>query len=123
MSLVGWLWLASPFLLILAIVHDPNMRDLVSVHYKRCRAIGWTGVVAMFLGVAVVPDPAGMLLFGIGTPLTGLIVWMRRDDGDDGGEEGPDEVPPNWGEFERSFWDYVARRHRPSSRPRTPAGR
>jgi hypothetical protein len=123
MSLLGWAWLASPFVLILAISHDPNMRDLVSVHNKRCQALGWAGVAAMFLGAAVVPGMFGTLLFGVGTPLAGLIVWVRRDDRGHGGEEGPDEPPPDWDDFERSFWDYVRGRGSPSRRPRAPVAR
>lgn len=117
---LGWLWLASPFVLIAVISRDSNMRELVAVHTGRCRALGVAGVAAMFLGVALLPDEIGTMLFGIGTPLTGLLVWTRRDDGDDGGEEGPAEPPPDWGDFERSFWDYVRRRNRPPSRPQAP---
>src|SRR5436305_5495958 len=100
MAVAGWLWLASPFILIGAISHDSNMRDLVTVHHRRCQAIGWTGVAAMFLGAALVPGTFGSMLFGIGTPLAGLIVWVRRDDGDDGDDDGPREVPPDWDQFE-----------------------
>jgi hypothetical protein len=115
---LGWLWLASPFVLIAVISRDPNMRELVAAHTGRCRAVGSAGVAAMFLGVALLPDELGSMLFGIGTPLTGLLVWTRRDDGDDGGEERPPDLPPDWGDFERSFWDYVSGAHRAASRPR-----
>jgi hypothetical protein len=117
---VAWLWLASPFVLIAVISHDANMRHLVTVYHKRCMAIGWAGVAAMFLGVVLVPGAFGTLLFGIGTPLAGLVVWARRDDGGSGGGEGPDDMPPDWDGFERSFGAYVRRRERSQSRPRAP---
>lgn len=120
MAALGWLWLVSPFVLIAAISHDPGMRELVTAHYRRCRAIGWAGVTAMFLGTLLVPGMFGSMLFGIGTPLAGLIVWTHRDDGDDGGEEGPGEVPPNWDEFERSFSAYTRPSKPPSNRPQAP---
>jgi hypothetical protein len=121
---VVWLWLVSPFVLIAVISHDSNMRDLVTVHHKRCQAIGWAGVAAMLLGAALVPATFGTVLFGIGTPLAGLIVWTRRDDGDDGGEEPPDDVPPDWDAFERSFRTYERRGGPPSHRPpRAPVAR
>jgi hypothetical protein len=120
MSLLGWLWLGSPFVLIAVISHDPNMRDLVTVHQKRCHVAGWAGVAAMLLGAALIPATLGAVLFGIGTPLAGLIVFVRRDDGGEGGEEGTDDVPPDWDAFERSFWAYVRRTNRPSRPPRTP---
>lgn len=118
--LLGWLWLFSPFVLIGVISRDANMRELIAVHHRRCRAIGWTGVAAMFLGAALVPGTFGSMLFGIGTPLSGLVVWLRRDDGG-GGDGGPDEVPPDWDQFERSFWAYVRRGSQRPSRPRAPA--
>ena len=77
----------------------------------------------MFLGVALLPDELGSMLFGIGTPLTGLLVWTRRDDGDDGGDEEPQDLPPDWGEFERSFRAYERGRNRPPGRPQVPAQR
>lgn len=120
---LGWLWLASPFVLIAVISRDPRMRELIAIHNRRCRAIGSAGVAAMFLGVALLPDELGSMLFGIGTPLTGLLVWTRRKGGDDGGEEGPEDLPPDWGDFERSFWAYVRRRNRAPSRPRAPTPR
>lgn len=118
MAVLGWFWLVSPFVLIAVISHDPNMRELVGVHHRRCQAIGSAGVAAMVLGAAAVPGPLGSVLFGLGTPLSGLIVWMRRDGGDDS-EDGRDHPPPNWDDFERSFWAYVRRRNR----PRAPASR
>ncbi len=120
---VVWLWLVSPFVLIAAISHDSNMRDLVTEHQKRCQAIGWAGVTAMLLGAALLPATLGTVLFGIGTPLAGLIVWTRRDDGGEGGDGGPDDVPPDWDAFERSFRAHVRRSERPSHRSRPPAVR
>lgn len=122
MGALAWVWLASPFVVMAVIAHDPNMRDLVAVHRRRCQAIGWAGVGAMFLGAAVVPGMLGSMMFGLGTPLAGLIVWSGRG-GDEGGEGegGPAETPPGWDEFERSFWAYVRRGARRPSRPRTPA--
>jgi hypothetical protein len=114
---LGWLWLASPFALIAVISRDAQMRELVAVHSKRCRAIGWAGVVAMFLGVALLPDEPGSMLFGVGTPLSGLVVWTHRDERDDLGDAEPQDLPPDWGEFERSFRAYADRRERPPSRP------
>lgn len=120
---LGWLWLASPFVLIAVISRDRNMRELVAVHINRCRAAGSAGAAAMFLGVALLPDEIGSMLFGIGTPLIGLLVWTPRDDGDDSGGEGPQDVPPDWGDFERSFWEYVRRRDRTPNRPHAPTPR
>lgn len=120
MSPLPWLWLASPFVLIAVISRDPNMRDLVTVHHRHCQLIGWTGVAAMVLGATVVHGVFGTLLFGVGTPVAGLIVWMRRDDRGGGGEEEPDDPPPDWDDFERSFWAYVGRGKRASRPPRTP---
>lgn len=123
MTLLGWLWLASPFVLIAVITQDQRLRELVAQHYERCRAAGWAGAAMMMLGTMVVPGPLGRLMFWIGTPLVGLVVWLRPDEGDDGGEEGPDVPPVDWGEFERSFWAHVRRRGRPPQRPRTPSAR
>ena len=123
MGLVGWLWLGSPFVLIAVISRDSDMRGLIAAHHRRCRAIGWFGAAAMFLGAALLPGTFGSMLFGVGTPLVGLIVWTPRDDGAGGGEGGPDEVPPDWDGFERSFWAHVRRRDQPPSRPRARASR
>jgi len=121
MSPLPWLWLASPFVLIAVISRDPNMRDLVSVHHRRCRAIGWVGVAGMLLGATVVGGVCGTLLFGFGTPLAGLVVWMPREDRGDGGDGGPEDPPPqDWDDFERAFWSYVSRGPRRPRRPRTP---
>jgi hypothetical protein len=76
----------------------------------------------MFLGVALMPAPLGAAMFWVGTPLAGLAVWWRRDEGDDEGGDGPDVPPIDWDEFQRSFWSYT-RRHGPGSRPRTPSAR
>jgi hypothetical protein len=122
MALIGWLWLASPFAVIGLISHDRGLLAVVSAHHIRCRAIGWSGVALMLLGVAVVPGWAGWMLYLIGTPLAGLVVWGLRDDGDGGWGPGPDVPPINWGDFERSFWAYVQRPGR-SSRPRVPSAR
>ena len=121
MPLLGWLWLASPFVLIALISHDPELLALVSAHYKGCLAAGWTGVAMMVFGVTLVPGVLGSLMFLIGTPLAALAVWGRRDDGDDGGEWPPDIPPINWGEFERSFWVYVRGGGGRSRGPRTPS--
>ena len=112
MSVLGWLWLLSPFVLIGVISHDSNMRGLISAYPERCQAIGSCGAVAMLLGAAFVPGMAGSMLFGVGTPLVGLLVWTPRDDGDGGGDEDPDP-PPGWDDFERSFRAYVNRGRRP----------
>jgi hypothetical protein len=122
MALLGWLWLGSPFALIALISHNPRLLSLVATHQSRCQAAGWTGAALMLLGAAVVPGVAGAVMFWIGTPLVGLVVWLRGDDGDDGGEPEPDVPPINWDEFERSFWDHVRRGGPPSGRPRVPAG-
>ena len=123
MSLLPWVWLATPFVLIAVISHDSNMRDLISVHHRRCRMIGWAGVAAMILGATVVGSAFGMLLFGFGTPLTGLAVWTPRDDHGDGGDRDPDApLPEGWDDFERAFWAHV-RGGLPPRRPRAPAPR
>lgn len=124
MTLLGWLWLASPFAVIGVISHDRRLLALLASHHGPCMVAGWGGVVMMVLGVTVVPDPLGTAMFWVGTPLAGLAVWLRRDD--DGGGEGGDEpdVPPvDWDEFERSFWAHVRRRGRSPRRPRAPTAR
>jgi hypothetical protein len=123
MTLLGWLWLASPFAVIGLISHDPELLALVSAHHARCQAVGWTGVAMMLIGVTLIHGPVGAIMFFVGTPLAGLAVWGRGDDGEDGGESPPDVPPVNWGEFERSFWAYVRRRGGGSRHPRVPSAR
>jgi hypothetical protein len=120
MALLGWLWLASPFAVIALISHDPELLALVGAHHRRCQAAGWTGAAIMVLGVTLVPGPVGSIMFVIGAPLCGLVVWARGDDDDDGGEPPPDVPPILWDQFERSFWAYVRGGGR-SGRPRTPS--
>jgi len=122
-ALLGWLWLGSPFVVIALISHDRRLLAQVAAHHTGCLAAGWTGVVMMCLGVALMPAPLGTAMFWLGTPLAGLAVWLRRDDGDDGGEDDPDVPPVDWDDFERSFHAHVRRRDRPPDRPRTPSGR
>ena len=117
MSVLGWLWLLSPFVLIGVISHDSNMRGLISAYPARCQAIGVCGAVAMIFGATLVPGMAGSMLFGVGTPLVGLLVWTPGDDGGGGGGDDEDP-PPGWDDFERSFWVHVRR----SRRPRVPVG-
>ena len=114
MGLLGWLWLVSPFLVIALIAHDRPMQSWVASHYDSCRLIGWAGVVMMFLGVALAPDVLGILMFIVGTPLVGLVVWLR-DDRDDGGEGEPDEPPIDWDDLERSLSGPAGRRRPPRS--------
>jgi hypothetical protein len=123
MTLLGWVWLLSPFVVIAVISHDPELLALVAAHHKRCRAVGWTGVAIMLLGVALIPSAVGSIMFLLGTPLAGLVVWVIRDDGDDGDGSPPDMPPINWGEFERSFWAYVRGRNGRSRHPRIPSAR
>lgn len=123
MALLGWLWLGSPFVVIALISHDRRLLAQVAAHHTGCLAAGWTGVVMMCLGVALMPAPLGTAMFWLGTPLAGLAVWLRRDDGDDGGGEDPDFPPVDWDEFERSVRAHTRRRDRPPRRPRTPSGR
>jgi hypothetical protein len=121
MALLAWLWLASPFAVIAPISRDPELQRLVAVHYPRCRAAGWTGVLMMCLGAALMPALLGTLMFWVGTPLAGLTVWLVGDDGDGGDES---DVPPvDWDEFERSFWVHVRRHARTPRRPRAPSAR
>lgn len=121
---MGWLWLASPFVVIGVISHDHRLLAQVASHHSACMAIGWTGVAMMLLGVMVIADPIGTAMFWVGTPLSGLAVWLRRGDDDGGGGDDDPDVPPvDWGEFERSFWAYVRRGGRAPRRPRTPAPR
>jgi hypothetical protein len=122
-TLLGWLWLGSPFVVIVLISQDRRLLALVAAHHTACVAAGWTGVVMMCLGVALVPAPLGNVMFWLGTPMAGLAVWLRRDDDGGGGEEDPDVPPVDWDEFERSFWAHVRRRGRPPRRPRTPSAR
>ena len=121
MALAGWLWLGSPFALIAMISHDQRLLRLVAIHQSRCQAAGWTGAAMMLLGATVVPGAVGSAMFWIGTPLAGLTVWLRGDDGGDGGDPDPDIPPFNWDEFERSFWAHVRSGGAPTRRPRVPS--
>lgn len=121
MTVLGWLWLVSPFVLIALVSRDPQLQRLVSSHYTRCRAAGCIGAAMMVLGAALAPAMLGKIMFVLGAPLTGLVVFLRRDEGDDGGEDEPDVPPVDWDEFERSFWTHV-RGHSPR-RPRAPSAR
>ena len=123
MTLLGWLWLASPFAVIGVISHDRRLLAQVAAHHTGCMAAGWSGVAMMVLGVTVVPDPLGTAMFWVGTPRAGLAVWLRRDDGGGGGDDEPDVPPVDWDEFERSFWAHVRRRGGTPRRPRTPSAR
>ena len=121
MALYGWLWLASPFVVIAVISHDRRLLELVALHHGRCLAIGWTGAASMLLGATVIPGALGAVMFVLGTPLAGLVVWLRGDDGDDRGDEWPDVPPFDWDRFERSFWAYVRRGGTPPRKPKTPS--
>ena len=121
MAVFGWLWLGSPFVLIALISNDPELLASVGRHLKRCHAIGAAGAAIMVLGVTLVPGPFGTLMFVVGTPLVGLLVWLRRDDGDDGGEQPPDTPPIDWDEFERAF--ATPTRGQVPRRPRAPSAR
>lgn len=103
MALLVWVWLASPFVVIAVITHDPDLRRLVAIHYSRCQAAGVAGVAMMCLGAALTPSWPGTLLILLGAPLSGLVVWRRGDDGEDGGEEPPDVPPIDWDALERSL--------------------
>ncbi len=120
MGWLGWVWLGSPFVVIALIAHDRSMQAWVALHYDACRVTGWAGAVMMFLGVALAPALLGTLMFIVGTPLVGLVVWLR-DDRDDGGDRHPDEPPPDWNEFERSFRAHVRRGRLPRP-PRARSG-
>jgi hypothetical protein len=115
MALLGWLWLVSPFVLIAVIAHDRELQTAVAERLPQVRAVGAAGALMMFLGAMVVPGAVGATMYALGTPLVGLLVFLRRDERDEGGEDGPDEPPPDWDEFERSFWAHVRRRRRPRS--------
>lgn len=120
MTLVGWLWLGSPFAVIGLVSHHPRLLKLVSAHVVRCQVLGWAGVAMMFLGVIAVSGLPGSLMFWLGTPLAGLAVWLGGDDGDDGGDDGPDVPPFDWDDFERSFWAHVRGRGRARRPPHVP---
>jgi hypothetical protein len=122
-ALLGWLWLGSPFVVIALISHDQRLLGLIAAHQTRCLAAGWTGVAMMCLGVALMPTALGATMFWVGTPLAGLAVWRRRDEGDGPGGDDPDVPPVDWDEFERSFWAHVRRRGPMSRRPRSPSTR
>jgi hypothetical protein len=122
-TLLGWLWLGSPFVVIGLISHDRRLLAQVAAHHTGCLVAGWTGVAMMCVGVMLLPHPLDMVMFWLGTPVSGLAVWLRRDDGDHGGGDEPDVPPVDWDAFERSFRAHVRRRGRSPSRPRTPAVR
>jgi hypothetical protein len=122
MELLGWLWLVSPFVLIALIAHDSELQKGVASHLGQARAAGCVGALAMFLGATVVPGAIGATMFALGTPLVGLLAFIRRDDRDDGGGEEPPDTPPvDWDEFERSFRSHVGRRQPAPRRPRSPS--
>lgn len=121
MALLGWLWLVSPFVLIAVVSHDPELQRGVANNLGQVRIAGCAGALMMFLGAAVVPGVLGDLMFVLGTPLVGLLAFIRRDGRDDGGEDEPDGPPLDWDEFERSFWGHVRRRNRQPRRPRSPS--
>lgn len=107
MTVLGWVWLSTPFILIAFVSRDRRLQRLVGSHLARSRVVGCAGVVMMYLGASVVPGVLGALSFTVGAPLTGLLAFLRRDDGDDGGDDEPDVPPVDWDEFERSFWAHV----------------
>lgn len=117
MAVLGWLWLGSPFALIALISHDPELLAMVGRHLNRCRAIGCAGASGMLLGIMLVGGVLGVMMFIVGTPLSGLMVWARGDDDDDGGELPPDPPPIDWDDLERAFTA------RPPRRPRVPSPR
>jgi hypothetical protein len=121
MTVMGWLWLGSPFVLIALISRDDGLRRLVAANYARCWAAGWSGVLMMCVGAALIPSVGGAVMFTVGTPLVGLAVWLQEDGGDGGGGEEPDVPPPDWDEFERAFWVHVRRRGCLPRPPRAPA--
>jgi hypothetical protein len=118
---LGWLWLLSPFVVIALVAHDAELRKWVTTHYDGCRVAGWMGVAMMFAGAGLASALIGTLMFVFGTPLVGLIAFLRPDGEDEGGGgNGDPHVPPiDWDEFERSFWGHV-RRGRLPRLPRTP---
>jgi hypothetical protein len=120
MAMLGWLWLISPFVVIGVILHDQGLRKLVALHHRGCLVTGWAGVAFMLVGAMVVPEALGWVAFVLGTPLVGLVVWRRPDDGDDGDDERTAPPPVDWNEFERSFWAYVRRSGSRPREPRTP---
>jgi hypothetical protein len=122
-AVLGWLWLGSPFALIAIISNDPELLAMVSRHLKRCRVIGCTGAASMLLGVMLVPGALGDLMFVVGTPLSGLMVWASGNDGDDGGEQPPDVPPIDWDDFERALLAPSRGRSGPPRRPRAPSAR
>jgi hypothetical protein len=119
MGVMGWLWLASPFVVIALVTRDRQLQLLVSSHYAQSRAAGLIGAALMVLGAVLVPTVLGKVMFAFGTPLTGLAVFRYRDDGERGGEDEPDVPPVDWDEFERSFWAHT--RGRAPRRPRAPS--
>jgi hypothetical protein len=120
-ALCGWLWLASPFVVIAIISHDRALLELVAVHHRRCLAIGWAGAASMVLGATIVPGAVGTALYYLGAPLAGLVVWLRGDDGGDDGDEESDVPPFDWDAFERSFRAHVRRGARAPRKPRAPS--
>lgn len=118
MAVLGWAWLASPFALIGVISREPRLLRLVAAHLERCRIAGGFGVLLLVLSATVVRGVVGEAMFWIGTPLIGLLVWLRGNDDDGGDERDPDVPPIDWDQFERAFRSYADRRR--GSSPRGP---
>jgi hypothetical protein len=122
MELLGWIWLISPFVLIAVISHDGVLQRGVAKNLGQARVAGCAGALMMFLGGVIVPGALGATMFVLGTPLVGLLAFIRRDDRDDGGGEGEPDIPPiDWDEFERSFRAHARRGRRSPQRPRSPS--
>ncbi len=130
MMLVALLWLMCPVVLMHVVSQHPAALRVLVRMYPAGVVIGAVGAAAMVLGALVVHGPLGLVLYFVGAPLCGLVVFSRgphRDDGDDGGgggggggddhpEGGEDGPPFDWPEFERAFWAHVTRTPQPVAR-------
>lgn len=110
------LWLLSPFATGALLGSSPRARTLAGRYYPALVVLGIGGLALVVLGAFVLPRPVSLIALGVGGPLSGLSLWVRRTDGgDDGrGDDGDEPEPPSPGgdwerivrEFERHVEQY-----------------
>lgn len=115
-------WLAAPYLSLLAICRSPRLARRVAGHTVLTLPVGWAAVLGLFAMVVELWAPPLPLTLALAV-LSGLAMVTSGPPDDDGPDEDEDETPSppvDWDAFDaaRSGWD---RRRRPRPSPRTPA--